>query len=125
MNESSGLLASVKRLAGTLLGLIQTRFELLANEIEEERLHIWQMLFFGSLTLFFGGLTVVLLTTFVVVLFWNNHHLWVLAMFTGLYLLLGLLAWNTLRRLRSRKSKLFATSLGELNDDREHLEREP
>ncbi|MDP2761921.1 MAG: phage holin family protein [Sideroxyarcus sp.] len=125
MTKSGGLLESVKTLVGTLLDIARTRLELLANEVEEERLRIWQVLIFSSLTLFFFGLAVVLLTSFVVVLFWDDHRLWVLALFTGLYSVFGLLAWNSLRRVSRARSKLFSLSISELNDDSEQLARRP
>jgi len=123
MTKSGGLLESVKTLVGTLLDIARTRLELLANEVEEERLRIWQVLIFSSLTLFFFGLAVVLLTSFVVVLFWDDHRLWVLALFTGLYSFFGLLAWSALRRVSRARSKLFSLSISELNDDCEQLAR--
>lgn len=115
----------MKTLVGTLLDIARTRLELLANEVEEERLRIWQVLIFSSLTLFFFGLAVALLTSFVVVLFWDDHRLWVLALFTGLYSFFGLLAWNALRRVSHARSKLFSLSISELNDDSEQLARRP
>ncbi|MDP1633853.1 MAG: phage holin family protein [Gallionellaceae bacterium] len=125
MSESGGLLESLKRLAGTLLAIIQTRLELLSNELEEERLRIWQMLLFGSVALFFFGLSVVLLTAFVVVLFGADQRLLVLGFFTALYFFAGLLAWRRLCRMRQERSRLFSASLSELESDREQLEGRP
>ncbi|HAF44258.1 MAG TPA: hypothetical protein DCK83_04760 [Gallionellaceae bacterium] len=125
MSESGGLLESLKRLAGTLLAIIQTRLELLSNEVEEERLRIWQMLLYGSIALFFFGLSVVLLTAFVVVLFGAEQRLLVLGFFTALYFLAGLLAWTGLRRIHRERSRLFSASLAELESDRERLDEQP
>lgn len=125
MSESGGLLESLKRLAGTLLAIIQTRLELLSNELEEERLRIWQMLLYGSVALFFFGLSVVLLTAFVVVLFGADQRLLVLGFFTALYFLAGLLAWSGFRRLHRERSRLFSASLAELESDRERLDEQP
>lgn len=125
MSESTGLMESLKRLAGTLLAIIQTRLELLSNELEEERLRIGQMLLYGSVALFFFGLAIMLLTVFFVVLFWDDHRLLVLAGFTVLYFVAGLLVWNELRRVTREKSKLFSASLAELADDRDRLAPPP
>lgn len=125
MSESTGLLESLKRLAGTLLAIIQTRLELLSNEMEEERLRIGQMLLYGSVALFLFGLTIMLLTVFFVVLFWDEHRLLVLAGFTALYFIAGLLVWSALRRVSREKSKLFSASLAELADDRDRLAPPP
>ena len=118
-------MVSLKRLAGTLLAIIQTRLELLSNEMEEERLRIGQMLLYGSVALFFFGMATVLLTAFVVVVFWDSNRLLVLAGFTGIYFVVGLLAWYALRRVANDKSKLFSASLAELADDRDQLAPRP
>ncbi len=121
MVESIGLMESLKRLAGTLLAIIQTRLELLSNEMEEERVRIEQMLLYGSVALFFFGLAIMLLTVFFVVLFWDSHRMLVLGVFTALYFVAGLLVLNELRRVVRGKSKLFSASLAELADDRDRL----
>lgn len=121
MAESTGLMESLERLAGTLLAIFQTRLELLSNEMEEERVRIEQMLLYGSVALFFFGLAIMLLTAFIVVLFWDSHRLLVLGGFTALFFVAGLLVLNELRRVAKEKSKLFSASLAELADDRDRL----
>lgn len=121
MAEPGGLKESLKRMACTLLAILQTRLELLSNEVEEERLRIQQMLLYGCVALFFFGLAILLLTVFIVVVFWDSNRLLVLGSFTGMYLVAGLLAWNALRRVANEKSKLFSASLAELADDRDQL----
>lgn len=116
---------SLKRLAGTSLAIIQTRLELLSNELEEERLRVGQMLLYGSVALFFFGLAFMLLTVFVVVVFWDSNRLLVLGIFTGLYFVAGLIAWSILQRMSNEKSKLFSASLAELVDDRDRLAPPP
>jgi len=125
MAESTGLMESLKRMAGTLLVILQTRLELLSNEMEEERLRIGQMLLYGSVALLFFGLAIMLLTAFFAVLFWDSHRLLVLGGFTVLYFVAGLLAWNALCRAAREKSKLFSDSLAELADDRSWLAPRP
>lgn len=125
MEESTGLMESLKRLAGTLLAIIQTRLELLSNEMAEERVRIEQMLLYGSVALFFFGLAVMLLTAFFVVLFWDSQRLLVLGGFAALYFVAGLLVLNALRRVAREKSKLFSASLAELADDRDQLAPRP
>jgi len=111
----------MKRMAATLLDMIQTRLELLSNEIDEERLHFRQVLLYASIALLFFGISIMLLTMFVVVVFWDSQRLLVLASLAGLFFIAGLLMWDALRRLTRKKSKLFSTCLGELNNDRDHL----
>jgi uncharacterized membrane protein YqjE len=125
MSESAGLMESLKRMAGTLLVILQTRLELLSSELEEERMNIEQMVLYGSIALFFFGLAILLLTIFIVVLFWDSYRLPVLGIFIGLYFVAGLLAWNAMRGVAREKSKLFSASLAELADDRDQLAPRP
>jgi len=121
MPESTGLIESSKRVAGTLLAILQTRLALLSNEIEEERLRVGQMVFYASIALFFFGLSIMLLTALVVVVFWDDHRLLVMGLFAALYFITGLLLWNALRRAAEQKPVLFSASLAELTDDRNRL----
>jgi uncharacterized membrane protein YqjE len=121
MSESGGLMESLKRMTGTLLAIFQTRLELLSLEVEEERLNIKQMLLYGSITLLFFALAIILMTAFVVVVFWDSYRLQVLAGFAVLYFVGGALAWNALLRVTNRKSQLFSASLAALADDRDQL----
>lgn len=125
MSQSAGLLESLKRLTGTLLAIVQTRLELLSNELEEERLRIRQMFFYGSVAVFFFAMSIMLLTVFVVVLFWDSYRLLVLGVLTAVFLVAGILAWNVLRRVSRERSKLFSFSLAELSDDIDRLTPRP
>jgi uncharacterized membrane protein YqjE len=119
---SSGLMRSVKRLASTLISIVSTRLELLVNELQEERLHLTQMLFYSLIALFCFGMGVMLLTVFIVVLFWDDHPLAVVGGLCSLFFVLGTLMVILLRNKAQSKSKLFSVSLAELAKDREQLE---
>lgn len=125
MPESTGLIESSKRVAGTFLAILQTRLELLSNEIEEERLRLKQMLFYASIALFFFGLSIMLLTVLVVVIFWENHRLLVLGELAALYFVIGALLWGALHRAAQQRPMLFSASLAELIDDRNRLADRP
>ncbi len=116
---------SLKRMAGTLLAIVQTRLELLSNEFEEERLRVSLMLLYGCVALFFIGLSIMLLTVIFVLCFWDSHPLLVLGSFAVLYFIAGLIALKALSRMAQERSKLFSTSLSELSDDLERLEPRP
>lgn len=118
---SFGLMESLKRLLLTLTSIVSTRLELLANELQEERLHLTQMLFFALFTLFCFGLGVLLITAFIVVLFWDEHRLAVLGTLSVVFFALGTLTAILLRSRMQAKSKLFSASLAELAKDRECL----
>jgi len=118
---SSGLMDSAKQLLSTLTSIASTRLELLANELQEERLHLTQMLLFALFALFCFGLGVLLLTMFIVVVFWDDHRLAALGILSILFFAAGTLTAILLRGRMQAKSKLFSVSLAELARDREHL----
>ena len=64
--QSAGLMESLKRLISTLASIVATRLELLANELQEERLWLTQMFLFALFGLFCFGLGILLLTVFIV-----------------------------------------------------------
>ena len=119
---SPGLMGSVKRLLSTLTSIVSTRLELLANELQEERLRLTQMLLFALFALFCFGMGLLLLTLFIVVLFWDDHRLAVLGVLCIFFLLLGTVMTLLLRNKAQAKSRLFSASLAELSKDKEQLE---
>ena len=128
MPESgSGLMASVRRLLSTLVSIVSTRLELLANELQEERLRLTQMLVLALFALFCFGLGILLFTVFIVVLFWDDHRLAATGILSAVFFALGLLMAVLFRGKMQTRSLLFSASLAELARDKEHLDaaREP
>lgn len=119
--QSPGLVQSLRRLAATLVALLQTRLELLANELEEERVRLVQVLLWGCIALAFLLLGVVMLTLFVVVLFWDTHRVLVSGLLALTFIAIGLAAVAVARSRARARSRLFSASLAELANDREQL----
>ena len=117
----SGLFGSVNRFTATFTGIVSTRLELLANELQEERLRLTQLFIFILIALFCFGMCLLLFTVFIVVLFWDDHRLAVLGTLTVIFFALGSLVSMLLRGKAQEKSKLFSASLAELAKDREQL----
>ncbi len=119
--QAPGLLQSLRNLLATLVALLQTRLELLATELEEERLRIGQVLLWGCVALVFLVLGAVMLTLFLVVLFWDTHRVLVSGLLALTYLAIGVAAAGMARSRAQARSRLFSASLAELGKDREHL----
>lgn len=117
----SGLMGSVKRLLSTLTSIASTRLELLANELQEERLRLTQMLVLGLFALFCAGMGLLLLTVFITVLFWDDHRLAVLGTLCCFFFVLAAIMALLLRSKARTKPKLFSASLAEFSRDRELL----
>lgn len=118
---SSGLMGSVRQLLSTLTSIVSTRLELLANELQEERLRLTQMFIFVLFALFCFGMGLLLLTVFIVVLFWDDHRIAVLGVLCTIFFALGVVMTLLVRSRMQVKSQLFSASLAELAKDRQHL----
>ncbi len=116
-----GLLGSARLMLSVLLEIGQTRLQLASTEIEEERLRLAQMLIAATLALFFLGLALVLLSMLLLVLFWDEYRLLVLAALSAVYLAAGIgMAWRWQQRALARPP-LLASTLAELGRDRDAL----
>src|SRR4051794_550253 len=112
--RTGGLLGSVKELVATLVEVAHTRLQLLGNEIHEERLRIQRLWMLAAIAVFFFVLSVILITLFVLVLFWDSNRLLAIGGFAGLYVVIAIALGFALRNRLSTASRLFKASLGEL-----------
>lgn len=119
---AAGLFASLRGLLATAADLSRTRLELLATELEEEKLRLLELLAYGLAALFFLGFGVVLLVIFLTVLWWDSNRLLASGVFGAIFLCCGIAAVFQALRLIRRKSGLFAASLAELAQDRAALQ---
>lgn len=117
-----GLFTSLRGLLATAVGLLQNRLELLAVEVQEEKLRLASLAAWGLAAVLLLCAGIVFLAIFLTVLFWDGNRLLVLGLATAALLATGLLsmlmAWRALRR----GSGLFAASLAELRQDRAALD---
>ena len=118
------MLASLRGLLATALALLQARFELLATELEEEKLRLLGVLAYGAAALLLLSIGAVFLAIFLTLLWWDTHRLLVLGSATLVFLLGGIGAWRLARRQIGGGSRLFAASLAELKQDRNALQPE-
>jgi uncharacterized membrane protein YqjE len=114
---SSGILASLRRIADTVLSSIHNRVELFALELEEEKHWLIKTLLWTAGTLFFGVLAITFFTLTVVLLSPDEAKRWVLIVFCVVYLGLFLGACRGLRKLLKSKSPPMSDTLSELKKD--------
>lgn len=116
-----GLFESLKTLSASLVGIVQTRLELLSTDVAEEREHMISLLVVGLVALFCLGVGIVLLAILIAVAFWESHPFAALGGLTGIFLAAGTgVVWLAMHKARTRP-RLFAASLAELSKDRQHL----
>ena len=119
------------RLAESLHGIVdaglqtaQTRLELLAVELQEEKLRLTGLALNTVLAGLLLGFGLMFLLVFLTVLFWEEHRLLALGISTAICLIGGLLAASKAAHAFRSGTKLFSASLAELTRDRAAL-REP
>lgn len=117
----SGVWASLKRIVDALLATAQTRIELFAVELHEEKCRLVEAMLCAAAVAALGMMTLSLVTFTVVVVFWENGRLPALIGLSLLYLACTLLAWRALQaRLKGRSA--FAGTLEEIRKDRSCLD---
>jgi uncharacterized membrane protein YqjE len=119
-----GLLGSASHLLATLVAAAETRVGIFASELQEERLRLTRLLLLGAATLFFLGLGTVLLSVFLVVLFWNSDRLAVLGLLCGLFMGLGLVCAVVLALVARGQKPVLSETKDVLAKDRQLLEQD-
>jgi len=110
-----------KSALAVLSSMLHTRLDLFFTELEEERERLRQTLLL-TLLLFFGfSFGLILLTIFIVALFWDKGWIAAIGCLGAVYLAIGLSAAFKLRNAILRRPRLFPTTLAELGKDRDQL----
>ena len=120
--RSEGLLDSLRNLARTFLAVVQTRIEIFASEIDEERARLARIAMLAAAAAFCLGLAVILLVFFLVVLFWDTDRLLAIGVLAGVFAIGGIAACLGLRTAISKRPKFLSATLAELRKDGTRLE---
>jgi uncharacterized membrane protein YqjE len=117
----SGLFKSLTNLVATVVGIVQTRLELLTTELQEEVHRVAELLVWTIIALLAAGMGMFLAALAVIFVFWDTHRLLAAVLVTASFFAIALIAILVLQaKLRSKPPMLDAT-LAELAKDREHL----
>lgn len=118
------LLDSARDHLRQLLGVLQTRLELVGLELADARDHLVALLAYAAAAVFFGGITVVAGLVWLIMAYWEQR----LVIIGGATLLFGVLAiiaiWRASRHAQSG-GDIFADSLLALQTDRAALRPPP
>lgn len=127
MSEETGhtesLLESLRHLAQTFVSIVQTRLEIFANDIDEERARLARVVVLAVVAAFCLGLAVVLLVLFAVVVFWDSNRLLAIGVIAAVFALGALAALVALRSVLRQRPKFLSATLAELHKDGKGLER--
>lgn len=111
-----GLFAALKNTLATLLAIGRTRVELLVVELEEEKLRLMSLWAKAIAAAFLLALGVIMAIFCLALIFWEQRIV-VFGLFAVLFIGSALLLVGALKRQVAEPSKLFRSSLNELQAD--------
>jgi uncharacterized membrane protein YqjE len=120
--RAESLLESLRNLARTFLAVMQTRLEIFASEVDEQRALLARIAVLAAIAAFCLGLAVILIVLFIAVLFWDTHRLLAIGALAGVFAAGGIAACLMLWAAIVRRPKLLSATLAELRKDRTKLE---
>jgi uncharacterized membrane protein YqjE len=116
-----GMLHGIRAAFAVLTSMLHTRLDLFVTELEEERERLKQTLVF-TLLMFFGlSFGFILLTIFIVALFWDKGWIAAIGCLSAIYLGVGIAAGMKLKSAFLSRPGLFPATLQELGKDRDRL----
>jgi uncharacterized membrane protein YqjE len=121
VGRAESLLDSLRNFARTSVAILQTRLEIFASELDEQRELLAKIAVLAAVAAFCLALAVILLVLFIVVLFWDTNRLLAIGALSGVFAVSGAIALRMLRSALKQRPKLLAATLSELRKDRSRL----
>jgi len=115
------ILDSVGKLIASFSGIVHTRLELAAVEIEEELSRFSSILLWSLTALFCACCAVVLLVVLLIAVFWDTHRIELISVLIALFAVAagGITWW--IRKQLDAKPRLLSLTLSELEKDGQAL----
>lgn len=117
------LIASLKRAVSTVLGIAQTRLELISVELQEEVGRAARLLVWAFIALFAAGIGLFLGALVLIFAFWETHRVLVSVLMVGFFFTMALAAALVLRSKLRHGPTPFDATIAEFKRDREQLEQ--
>jgi uncharacterized membrane protein YqjE len=118
---AGNLLRSLVRLAGSLLAAAETRFDLLATELNEDASRGVRLLALASAALFTGLLGALMAGATLIIVFWETHRLAAALAVTAIFLGASILCALVFRHRLREKPRLLDATRSELKRDLEAI----
>ena len=119
-STGGGLFPALRGIPATLLGIVQTRLELLANEFETQKLTVLRTLLLAQAMMFTAAVGLVLLVALLALLMWDQRVI-VVAICTAVFLLAAAWFYRAMMRIVNAPEPAFAATLAELREDMRQL----
>lgn len=118
---SAGLFASLRQLLGTVLEIAQVRLQLLGNELEQEKLRVFDALLLAAVGVVLLSVGTVLMCGFVLMLIAEGYRLAALGVLTFAFLGGGALLMRAGGQRLRGPGGMFPATLAEIAQDRSAL----
>ena len=96
IGRAESLLDSLRNFARTFIGVLQTRLEIFASELDEQRDALARIAVLAAVASFCLALAVMLAVLLVVVIFWDTNRLLAIGIVTAVFSTAGLIALGML-----------------------------
>ena len=110
------MLSQLKNISTTLLAVLQTRLELVGNELQVQKLVLARQLGLALVLVLCVGMTVPVLIALAVAIWWDDRVM-VLAISIGVFVAVALWCYVLLRKTIHSTEAVFAASIAALKDD--------
>jgi uncharacterized membrane protein YqjE len=117
----SGLFKSLTNLVATVVGIVQTRLELLTTELQEEVHRVAELLVWTIIALLAAAMGLFLAALAIIFAFWDTHRMLASVLVTASFFAIALVAILVLQAKVRAKPPMLDATLAELAKDREHL----
>lgn len=118
----SSLLGSLTKVLTTLLGIAQTRLEILSTELQQEVAQAVQLLIWAFVALCAAAMGLFLGALVLIFAFWDTHRVLVAVLVMVFYLLLAAVAAMVLLAKLRARGRLFEATITEFAKDRAQLD---
>ena len=113
-----GAFSPVRGLVRSLISFVETRAQIAATEFEEQALRLSEVALWALAALFAAGIALLMLSLFVVLLFWDTHRVLAAGLVGALWLGGAALSALVARSHLRARPKFLAATLAELAKDR-------
>ncbi|MFM0363755.1 phage holin family protein [Paraburkholderia sediminicola] len=109
----------LRRIIGSVFGMLQTRLELVGIELAEEKDRLLGVLFLGLAAMMLATMALIALTALVAIAFWDTYRWQALAGITVVYAVAGIACALKARSGLRNAPIVFEATLAEFEKDRD------
>lgn len=114
--------STARSVVRTLLSFAETRARIAANEFEEQLLRLLEVAVWAMAALFLFAIALLLVSMFIVLLFWDSNRMLAAGLLAGLFIATGGFSAMMVRTCLAARPKFLAATLTEFEKDRRSLQ---